>query len=787
MPWQKPEPHCRRIAGGRSAPVKHYTSPTTALAILRTVHSNLLHRLPRCAIALAILSCLAGPALGADDAPACPVGSLVCEKPVIDWSLCKPGDLFEFHVDGLPTEGDRSAADTEVKARQSTSADGENFVLEGDASIQQLDQLIRADRFTYARSSNDWSANGNVRYQDRDLLLGASDARGNTASGAASLNQVRYQLLSSRGNGRAATVELTDSEHAKLGATTFSTCPLDSPGWQFRADSIELDQANGVGVARDVSFRVGNVPILWLPYASFPLDDRRKSGFLYPTLGYSDERGIDIAQPYYFNLAPNYDATLTPRLMTQRGLMLGGQFRYLTDSSSGSIDAEWLAHDREADDRRSLVSWNHASRFGQHWRADVDINHVSDDRYFEDFGRSLDIASTSLLPSSAYLRGQGNGWNASIGGDEFQVTDPTLPGAAEPYRRLPRATFEIDRALVGNLQAGIESEFVAFSKDDALDGQRLDAFPYLAYPVEGAAWFLRPKLGYRYTGYQLDRDDDDAPDRGMPIASVDAGLRFERPLEFGDLGYTQTLEPRLYYLRVPYRNQDDLPLFDTQEVPFSFGQLFRSNRFIGADRQMNANNLTLALTSRLIEDSSGQERVSASIGQIRYFDDQRVQLPGASATDFSGSSYVGELDLRINDRWRATFSNLWNPNTDQTDLSAVGLQNRFGKQGVFNVSYRFRRNLLEQADLSVLVPLNPSWRLIGRWNYSLYDEKTLEAFAGIEHDSCCIAWRVLARHYVHNVERESTNALYFELEFKGVGSIGQRTGDFLRRSVFGYQ
>jgi LPS-assembly protein len=184
------------------------------------------------------------------------VGSLVCEKPVIDWSLCKPGDLFEFHVDGLPTEGDRSAADTEVKARQSTSADGENFVLEGDASIQQLDQLIRADRFTYARSSNDWSANGNVRYQDRDLLLGASDARGNTASGAASLNQVRYQLLSSRGNGRAATVELTDSEHAKLGATTFSTCPLDSPGWQFRADSIELDQANGVGVARDVSFRV---------------------------------------------------------------------------------------------------------------------------------------------------------------------------------------------------------------------------------------------------------------------------------------------------------------------------------------------------------------------------------------------------------------------------------------------------------------------------------------------------------------------------------------------------
>lgn len=757
------------------------------MATLTIVPNTDLRTLPRCAIAVAILLCLAGPALGADDGPSCPVGNLICETPATDWSLCKPGDLFEFHVDGLPTEGDRSAADTEVSARQSSSGDGENFVLEGDASIRQLDQLIRADRFTYARSSTAWTANGNVRYQDRDLLLGASEGSGNAQAESATLKDVRYQLLSSRGNGRAQSVELTDREHAKLTASSFSTCPLDSPGWEFRAEALELDQANGVGVARDISFRVGDVPILWLPYASFPLDDRRKSGFLYPTVGYSDERGIDFAQPYYFNLAPNYDATLTPRLMTQRGLMLGGQFRYLTDSSAGTLDAEWLPDDREADDRRSFVRWSHASRFSDHWRADVDINHVSDDRYFEDFGRSLDVAATSLLPSSAYLRGQGIGWNASLGGDEYQITDPTLPGASEPYRRLPRATFELDRTLVGNLEAGLESEFVAFHKDDALDGQRLDAFPYLAYPLEGAAWFFRPQLGYRYTGYKLDRETDDSPDRGVPVASVDAGLRFERALSFGGEGYTQTLEPRVYYLRVPYRNQDDLPLFDTQEVPFSFGQLFRSNRFIGADRQMDANNLTVALTSRLIEDSSGEERISASIGQIRYFDDQRVQLPAYASTDYSGSTYVGELDLRINDRWRATFSNLWNPNTDRTDLSAIGLQNRFGKQGVFNVSYRFRRNLLEQADLSVLVPLNPSWRLVGRWNYSMYDEKTLEAFAGIEHDSCCIAWRVLARHYVHNVERDSTNALYFELEFKGVGSIGQRTGDFLRRAVRGYQ
>ena len=741
----------------------------------------------RRAIPAAIVLILSTSAWAATDAPSCPIGTLVCKKPAQDWSLCPKNDLLDFYVPDLPTTGERTLADTEIKGRQTQSSDGNSYVLEGDASIQQLDQLIRADRFTYARTSTAWTAQGNVRYQDRDMLLSASDASGTTEPNQAKVNAARYQLLSSRGNGRAATIVLSDSDHATLDRATFSTCALDSPGWEFRAADIELDQANGIGRAHDVTFRVGDVPVFWLPYASFPLDDRRQSGFLYPSLGYDNRRGFDIAAPYYLNLAPNYDATLTPRLMTQRGLMLGGQFRYLTQTSRGTVEAEWLPNDRDSDGRRSLLHWDDATRFNANWGTTVDFNHVSDDRYFEDFGRSLSIAATTLLPSSAYFRGQGSWWKASIGGDEYQITDPTLSSAGEPYRRLPRATFDADHSLIGDLDAGIRSEYVSFSKDNAVDGRRLDLYPYLTLPIETAAWFVRPELGFRYTSYQIDRDTDKSPHRGTPVASLDAGLHFERALNFGGNGYSQTLEPRVYYLRVPYRDQDNLPLFDTQEVPFSFGQLFRSNRFVGADRQMDANNLTVALTSRLIEDSTGTERVSASIGQIRYFDDQRVQLPGRLPSDFNGSTYVGELDLRINDRWRATFSNQWNPNSDQTELSAVGIQNRFGKEGVFNLSYRFRRDLLEQADASLLVPLNESWRLVGRWNYSMFDRKTLEAFAGIEHDSCCIAWRLLARRYVHNLERDMSNALYFEVEFKGVGSVGQKTGDFLRRAILGYQ
>lgn len=741
----------------------------------------------RRAVPAAIVLILSSSTWAATDTPSCPIGSLLCQKPALDWSLCPRNDMLDFYVADLPKTGERTLADTEIKGRQTQSSDGDRYVLEGDASIQQLDQLIRADRFTYARTSTAWTAQGNIRYQDRDMLLAASDASGTTEPNQATINQARYQLLSSRGNGRAATIVLADSDHAKLDQATFSTCPLDSPSWEFRAADIDLDQADGVGRAHDVTFRVGNVPVFWLPYATFPLDDRRKSGFLYPALGYDKQRGFDISTPYYLNLAPNYDATLTPRLMTQRGLMLSGQFRYLTESSRGTVEAEWLPNDRDTNRSRSLLHWDNSTRFNANWGATVDLNHVSDDRYFEDFGRSLSIAATTLLPSSAYFRGQGNGWKASIGGDEYQITDPTLSSSAEPYRRLPRATFDADHTLLGNLDAGIRSEYVSFSKDNAVDARRLDLYPYLAYPMETAAWFVRPELGFRYTSYQIDRDTEKSPHRGTPIASVDAGLHFERALDFGGHGYTQSLEPRVYYLRVPYRDQDNLPLFDTQEVPFSFGQLFRSNRFVGADRQMDANNLTVAVTSRLIEDSTGQERASLSLGQIRYFDDQRVQLPGRTETDFSGSTYVGELDLRLNDRWRATFSNQWNPNSDQTDLSAVGIQNRFGKEGVFNVSYRFRRDLLEQADASVLIPLNPSWRLVGRWNYSIFDRQTLEAFAGIEHESCCISWRLLARRYVHNVERDMSNALYFEVEFKGVGSLGQKTGDFLRRAILGYQ
>ncbi len=748
----------------------------------------------------------------------CPAGAFVCPKPPVDWGMCAKNDLLDFYLPGLPTTGDRKAAPQDISAEQISTPDKDRYLLEGKAELRQLDLVLRADRLEYNHATTAYSAAGNVRYQDRSLLLGADRAHGNTAQDQCTLEGVSYQLLASRGNGVAEVAVMSDEAHARLGGATYSTCDVNAQQWAFAAREITLDRETGVGRARDVTLRIVNVPVLWFPYLRFPIDERRLSGFLLPSIGYGERRGLDLTVPYYFNLAPNYDATLQPRILSERGLMLGGEFRYLADSGSGHFNFDFLPHDRRAGDEEveygeSLPSsrwwyqWQDRHAFGPRWSSTVDINRVSDARYFEDFGRGLYSSAIGFLPSRAYINGRGNGWTASFGGDEFQLTDPTLGISSEPYRRLPRALFSGEHNFGGSFATGMEAEFVAFSKDLALDGQRLDVFPYIAWPIESAAWFVRPQLGYRYTGYQLDdmqyATDPNVtgrhPSRGLPIFSVDAGLVFERDLKFRGSPWTQTLEPRLYYLRVPYRDQTDLPIFDTQEIPFSFAELFRPNRFVGSDRQMDANNLSLALTTRFLESATGEERVSASIGQIRYFDEQRVQLPGTPPTDYSGSTWAGELALRLSERWRVVLDQQWNPNTEHTDLSTVTVQNRFAGNGVVNFSYRYRRDWLEQVDLSAAIPLGESWRLIARDNYALNVPRAsasdpkgtsgrhLERFIGIEHETCCVAWRVLARRWIRNAEGESDNAIYFELDLKGIGALGQRTDAFLRRAILGYQ
>jgi LPS-assembly protein len=419
------------------------------------------------------------------------------------------------------------------------------------------------------------------------------------------------------------------------------------------------------------------------------------------------------------------------------------------------------------------------------WSFNANINRVSDNTYFEDFGNSLTMAATSLLGSSAYINGGGQWWNAAFGVDTYQLTDPTLPQGVQPYSRLPRGVLDLDIPLSGPFIFGLRSEAVAFRKHDALEGDRLDLYPYLEAPLQGAAWFLRPRLGFRYTQYWLQGNHGD-PSRALPIAQIDSGLIFDRQVSLFGNSYTQTLEPRAYYLYVPYRNQDNLPIFDTAPLTFDWWSLFSSNQYTGADRQVNANNLTLALSTRLI-DSSGIERFAAGIGQIRYFTPQRVQLPGYATLYQAGSAYVGMLSLGLTRDWKLDLTQQYDPNLHRTTVSSLQIQHRLNGDGVLNLSYRYQRGLLDQYDLSALWPVSPSWSLVGRWNYSVADHKTLEAFGGVEWDSCCVAVRGVLRRYVTDSQGNSTNAVMVEVVFKGIGGLGSRTGNFLSHAILGYQ
>jgi LPS-assembly protein len=486
--------------------------------------------------------------------------------------------------------------------------------------------------------------------------------------------------------------------------------------------------------------------------------------------------------------------------MGRRGAMLGAEFRYLSPTQRGELSGTWLPDDDQTGDDRGSIGLQHFGALGSHWNVQANLNHVSDDRYFEDFGDSLTAASTSLLESTVGVHGRGQYWNASVSAQSWEITDPFLPDGFEPFRRLPRLTFGYERPLHDSVVAGVRSEAVAFDHEERAGAQRYDFYPYVAFPFERAAGYVRPEFGFRHTAYQLDRDYDAnfatrSPSRDTPIASLDAGLFFERNASLFGKRMLQTLEPRLYYLRVPYEAQDDLPIFDTQELTFSFEQLFRPNRFTGADRQTDANQATVALTTRLLEEASGRERLSASLGQIRYFSPQRVQLPGQAITDLDGSALVADLDLTLSDQWRVGISQQWDPDQELSDLSALRAQYRWNPRGVLNLAYRFRREqngaladqvALEQVDASFAAPISERWRLIGRWNYSLLDSSTLESVAGFEWESCCVAWRVLGRRYVRNREGEMNNGIYIELELKGLASLGRKSGELLERAILGY-
>ena len=661
-------------------------------------------------------------------------------------------------------------------------------VLEGDVEVRTGERYLGADRVQYDPITGDVQAEGDVRFGDAQLEVSGTLASFDSALGGGRFSDTTFKLKDVNGRGAAKQISRIDPDVTILEGVTYTTCPDERDDWILTAPYIEIDRADEVGIARKARVDFKGVPILYLPYLSFPLSAKRKSGFLIPQIGASSRSGSDISAPYYLNLKPNMDMTVTPRYLSRRGLQLATELRYLTTSSAGNLDLEYLPNDDQLGSDRRLASLEHVTHFSDATTLTANISATSDGTYFQDLGNSLSAASITHLERRVDLDWHDDTWRVLGRVQNFQTLDEAIARDDRPYERVPQLVAMGEwPALAFGLEPRVDTELVNFQRNDGVTGQRLDLLPQLTLPLGPQGLRFTPGIALDYTRYELSDTAPGGPDelsRTTPIVTLDAHAVFERTV--GASQRVQTLEPRARYTYIPLRSQDQFPVFDTGEPDFNFVQLFRDNRFTGIDRLGDADQLAVGVTSRLLDGSTGEEYLNATLGQIVYFEDRDVTLPGETPATQDLSDLLAEVGLHVSKRWNADVGYQWDPDQTRADKSAVRFQYRTPGRGVLNLGYRFRRAELEQTDVSFALPVGPRFDVVGRWNFSLPEEETLERFLGFEYQSCCWAMRVVTRRYVSTRSGDTESAIFLQLELKGLTSLGSPADDLLEHGILGY-
>ncbi len=660
--------------------------------------------------------------------------------------------------------------------------------LRGNVQIRMGQRLLTADQASINAEQRSVELNGDIEYLDPQMHVrgkGGSFQEG----GVGNFEGAEFELREQSVRGAAANARIRQSGLIGLEGVRYTACPPGNEDWSLAAGAIEIDQKTLIGTGRDVRIEFLGVPVFYTPWISFPVGDQRKSGLLFPTIGSGSRTGTQIAVPYYWNLAENYDATLTSRWYSSRGIRLDPELRYLSDRSRSQLNVEYLVNDQETGEARGVIDWRHVTRFAPRTRLLIDATDVSDNDYFEDFGVGFEGTSVQFVNRYMDLRHDTAAWTLNARAQGYQVIDNTLAAEDEPYRIAPQLTaLGRWRDFAGGLSGSVFAEATNFQRDLGPQGVRLDTEPSLEWRVDRNGGFFAAGAAYRYTQYLLDQTAagaDDSPDRSLPSASLDAGFTMERAS--GSQGTRiQTLEPRMLYLYVPYKNQDDLPVFDTGIPDLNLVQLFRTNRYVGPDRIGDANQVSVGVTTRLLDSSRGRQYLSATLGQAFYFQDPRVALPDEPVRDRSTSDVVAEVELNAYKNWNARFAYQWNPDETQGERSETFVQYNPTPGRVINAGYRFRRDLLEQVDVSGAWPISNKWRGFARFVYSLQEDNTLDQFLGLEYSSCCWAVRVIGRRFISSRSGAAETSIGLQLELKGLSSVGVDNEAFLREAIRGY-
>lgn len=746
--------------------------------------------------------------------------------------------------------------------------------LAGDVVLRQSSLQVEADEARLLQAENRGELIGNVRLRDDGALVVGDRAELQLDNGEAKIDNAEYVLHKGHVRGSALYAKREETAVIRLKDGTYTSCEPGSNAWYLKGNNVTLNPATGFGTATNVTLRVKDFPVFYTPYIHFPIDDRRQSGFLPPSISSSGNNGLTLQTPYYFNLAPNYDATLYPTYMSGRGLLTEGELRYLTKSSEGQLGAGYISdsnNDRklqsESKQQRWLYSWQHKQGLDSRLLAEVDYTDISDPYYFQDLSTDLGIDNTTYVNQRGTLTYRGDGYTARLNAHAYELANIT---DITPYNRLPQIT--LDGALPfhpGGLDFSYGSELVRFdrnlrsglfSDENGLttpwydtrirglaraNGTRLHLEPAVSLPLDWSWGFVKPQVKFLQTNYDLSLDQQGkstllaeqefsaSHSRNLAMYSVDSGLYFDRDTQWFGKDYRQTLEPRLFYLYVPEEDQTDIPVFDSGEYTFNYSSLFRENRFSGKDRIGDENKLSLGVTNRWIE-SNGFERQRFSIGQAFYFKDRKVQLPGIDAdtridAQSSVSPYALEYLYRFNRDWRLSSDFNWDPDTHRTRSGSAMFhyQPEDNPNKIINAGYRYRNDTLHydqttgnwvqgnsdfgsvaqgnfikdyykisQHDFSVIWPIVPQWSAISRWQYDYGRNRTLEAFAGFEYDSCCWKLRVVNRYWIDydevslnpSLNDQADSGIFLQIVLKGLGGVtGNKVETFLDQGIQGYR